>query len=179
MTALTKAIVGLLMLSFVVATCGGSNNTGAVSPTVKPTATPTLAPSVPAGQDVVGVGEGLTWDGEVTVWLLNAQVFVTDSDYFDPDAGNKFVSVLVEVEALVDGMSYSTFSFSVSDSQSFTYNGTFIGGKEPELGSSSVLLAGRKAKGWLTFEVPKGEYEFILIMNDYPNYGEWHFTVGD
>lgn len=114
----------------------------------------------------------------MTVSLLQAEVYTDYNEYFGPDAGTKYVSVLVEFAALKDDVSYNPLYWKVVDSQSYGYDYTFIG-KEPMLDSSNNLKAGRKAKGWLTFQVPATETTFYLALSDFTHDGEWQFTVGN
>jgi hypothetical protein len=171
-----KKQIGLLAVVFLVvglfiAGCGGSTGkaTDAPEATVKPT--PTAEPT----QEIAGVGYYIEWT-DVRVSLVEAGVYSDYNEYFAPDAGNKFVSVLVEYEALANGVSYNPFFWTLRDSQGFSYN-YYIFGKEPALDSSNELQAGRKVKGWLTFQVPVGETQFYLAMDDYTHSGEWQFTT--
>jgi hypothetical protein len=161
-------VAAFLIIGFFVAGCGGSSNTGNIE-TAEPTATPTPT------QQVAGVGYWLQWD-DMKVTLLEAKVYTDYNEYFGPDAGYKFVSVLVEFEALQDDVSYNPLYWKVVDSQSYGYDYYFMG-KEPMLDSSNSLKAGRKAKGWLTFQVPATETTFYLALSDFTHDGEWQFTV--
>jgi hypothetical protein len=163
--ALSVFAVALLLVG-----CGGSTGTAVDTPqaTQKPTATPT--------QEIAGVGYFIEWT-DVKISLLDANVYTDYNEYFGPDAGFKFVSVLVEYEALVDGVSYNPLYWKLVDSESYGYEYYFMG-QEPALDSSNALMAGRKAKGWLTFQVPEAETTFYLVLSDFIRDGEWQFTVG-
>lgn len=161
--------VVFLIVGFFIAGCGGS--TARVTDTPEATVKPTPEPT----QEVAGVGYYIEWS-DMRVTLLEAGVYRAENEYFAPDPGNKLVSVLVEYEALADGVSYNPFYWSLQDSQGFSYNYDIFG-KDPALDSSNDLRAGRKVKGWVTFEVPAGETQFYLVMDDYTHSGEWQFTT--
>jgi hypothetical protein len=161
-----------LVVGFIVTGCGASS--GAVIETPQATQDPTPAATPP--QEVAGVGYFIEWT-DVKVSLLEANVYTDYNEYFGPDEGFKFVSVLVEFEALADDVSYNPLYWKLVDSQSYGYDYYFMG-KEPMLDSSNALKSGRKAKGWLTFQVPKTETSFYLVLSDYTHDGEWQFTVG-
>ena len=169
-----KKQIGFLVAVFflvglVLAGCGGSTGTAVNTPqtTQEPTPTPT--------QEIAKVGYFIEWT-DMRVTLLEAVVYTDYNEYFGPDEGFKYVSVLVEYEALVDDVSYNPLYWKVVDSQSYGYDYYFMG-KEPALDSSNGLKAGRKAKGWLTFQVPVGETAFYLVLSDFTHDGEWQFTV--
>ncbi len=168
-----KKALSLFAVALLLAACGGSAGTAVNTPqaTQKPTATPTPT------QEIAGVGYYIEWT-DVKVSLLEASVYTDYNEYFGPDEGFKFVSVLVEYEALVDGVSYNPLYWKLVDSESYGYDYYFIG-KEPALDSSNALMAGRKAKGWLTFQVPEAETTFYLVLSDFTHDGEWTFTVAN
>ena len=157
------------LVGFVLAGCGGSAGTAVNTPqtTQEPTATPT--------PETAGIGYFIEWT-DMRVSLLEAVVYTDYNEYFGPDEGFKYVSVLVEYEALVDDVSYNPLYWKLVDSQSYGYDYYFMG-KEPALDSSNGLKAGRKAKGWLTFQVPVGETAFYLVLSDFTHDGEWQFAV--
>ena len=159
------------LVGFILAGCGGSTGTAVNTPqaTQKPTATPTPT------QEIAGVGYFIEWT-DMRVSLLEAIVYTDYNEYFGPDEGFKFVSVLVEYEALADDVSHNPFYWKLVDSESYGYDYYFMG-KEPALDSSDDLKAGRKAKGWLTFQVPEAETTFYLVLSDFTHEGEWQFTV--
>jgi hypothetical protein len=166
-----KKALSLFAVALLLAACGGSVGTADNTPqaTQKPAATPTPT------QEIAGVGYFIEWT-DMRVTLLEAIVYTDHSEYFGPDEGFKYVSVLVEYEALVDDVSYNPFYWKVVDSESYGYDYYFMG-KEPQLDSSNDLKAGRKAKGWLTFQVPEAETTFYLVLSDFTHDGEWTFTV--
>lgn len=169
-----KRQIGLLLavfliVGFLIAGCGGSAGVATNTPETTQQATPTPTP------EIAGVGYYIEWT-DMKVSLLEANVYTDYNEYFGPDEGFKFVSVLVEYEALVDGVSYNPLYWKLVDSESYGYDYYFMG-KEPALDSSNDLKAGRKAKGWLTFQVPEAETTFYLVLNDFGHDGEWQFTT--
>jgi len=102
-----KKQIGFLVAVFflvglVLAGCGGSTGTAVNSPqtTQEPTPTPT--------QEIAKVGYFIEWT-DMRVSLLEAIVYTDYNEYFGPDEGFKFVSVLVEYEALAADVSHNPF----------------------------------------------------------------------
>ena len=165
-----KKVLGLFAVAVLFAAC---SNGGAsiVTPTQEASEEPTSAPT----QSAATVGDQLVWD-DMKMTFEDAEGWPGLSDYFAPDPGNKYVTVLIVVEALVDGISYNTLYFTLTTDEGYSYTPS-IWSRDPDLGSSNELRAGRKAKGWVTFEVPKGESTFFLQLDDYSHIAEWKFTV--
>ena len=166
-----KKVLGLIAVALLLAACNSGGASIATS-TPETSEQPTVAPT-PA---VAALGDQLIWD-DMKMTFEDAETWAGISDYFAPDPGNKYVTVLITVEALVSGTSYNTLYFSLATDEGYTYTPS-IWSRDPDLGSSNELSAGRKAKGWVTFEVPKGDSTFFLRLDDYSHTGEWNFTVG-
>ena len=93
--------------------------------------------------------------------------------YLSPDAGYKYVAVLVQYESLqeeshiLDNVLYTYSNWVLKDSQGFPHNALY--GAEQGL-DSGLLPPGDKVKGWLVFEVPEGETVFSLQTAFYYGY---------
>lgn len=89
-------------------------------------------------------------------------------EFFEPKAGNRWVTIEVTQEALGKKVSGSSFDFSVQDKDGFIYDFTF-GGKEPEF-TMMDLGPGQRQRGFITFEVPeKAELVAIWVDADWPD----------
>jgi len=73
--------------------------------------------------------------------------------YLRPKKGNIRVGVKVLIESTDEDVRVSPFSAKVADAEGYAYNNTSLGCK-PAL-KSVTLSSGEKARGWLSFEVPK------------------------
>jgi hypothetical protein len=122
------------------------------------------APSAPAANGDYGVGDRIQLGNEeyITVTEVNLAVDTT-GELFQPDAGNKFVAALVEIEGInPDGATYNPFFFKLRDDQGFEYNFSPFG-MEPQLQSSNDLAPGETVRGWVNFEVPETATTLVLI----------------
>ena len=117
-------------------------------------------------------------DGKDAVKITISDVKVVDSykgtSYTDKPqtAGNMFVQAKVTYEALTDGVSYNPFDWQVFCAGEAVQNYTIlISGPKPAL-SSGDLPNGRKASGYVVYEVaPKGEVRMSYkgsSLNDAP-----------
>jgi hypothetical protein len=95
--------------------------------------------------------------------VIQVDANVKASGLVKPQAGKKWVAALVEIEGInPNGATYNPFFFKVRDAEGFEYNFTPFG-KEPQLQSSNDLQPGKKVKGWVNFEVPKGGKAVVLV----------------
>ena len=87
-------------------------------------------------------------------------------DSFYPETGMKFVAVEVLVTNISkEPVDYnSLFDFKISDDNSYEYDICMFGAKEPSLKAGNIN-AGRKIRGWLTFEVKKEAKEFEIVYS--------------
>lgn len=93
-------------------------------------------------------------------------VMLCDEGLTRPADANRYVALLVLYRATQDGASYNPFNWSMVDLDGFAYDQTFFGEK-PALSSSNDLPSGRKAQGWITFEVPKAVHELEVIESQF------------
>lgn len=122
------------------------------SPTPEPTesAPPLFQPGEPAlvtqgGEDYL----------EITVSKVSEKKRYGSGYTVDtPDRGNVYIEAFVTYRALADGATYNPFDWQVFCNETAIDGFTFLlSGPEPELGSGT-LPKGRKASGWLVYEVP-------------------------
>lgn len=60
------------------------------------------------------------------------------------------------------------------DLDGFQHQTVYAGGKEPALSRSNDLPAGRKAQGWVTFEVPKDVPPLEIVESQFgTDYRRW------
>lgn len=123
---------------------------------------PAASPAV-YGADLPGVGVTLARE-DATVTLVAIESSPVDAYGERPKVkGNRFLSIRVLYQANTDGVSYNPFYWSLVDLDGFSYDQPFVGGMEPKLEGSNDLPAGRKAQGWITFEVPKNVRTFEVV----------------
>jgi hypothetical protein len=125
-------------------------------PTPRPTPTPEPTPSLYKPGDVIEVtSNGDPW-ANITISKVH-QVRKYDGAYnFDdvPTKGNVYLETFVAYEALDDGVNYGSFDWQVFADGTAVDSYTFVSnGPEPTLGSGS-LPKGRKASGYIVYEVP-------------------------
>ncbi|MBN1618471.1 DUF4352 domain-containing protein [Candidatus Dojkabacteria bacterium] len=92
--------------------------------------------------------------------------YVETDEYLQPDAGNKCVAFEVEIENSTSGdsLSYSDYDFTLYDSDGYSYDSSWLCTKEPSLGTGEIN-AGKKVKGWVTFEVLEESEGFSVQYN--------------
>lgn len=143
----------------------GCTSLVAVGPTALPpgsTATPTDAatPAPSPGRFEPGATITLTKDSApwATVVISKVKVVPTYKGTYNSDtpaAGNVYIQAFVTYTALIDGVTYASFDWQVFADAVAVDNFTFtINGPKPTLGTGS-LPKGRKAEGWVVYEVPK------------------------
>jgi hypothetical protein len=125
--------------------------------------TSTVAPTGPVtykiGQTATSDRDGQKVNITVSDVAVAATYTGTDGYVDKPQvAGNVFISAKITYEALTDGVTYSTADWAVfNDGVAVTGYTIVLGGPKPLLGSGS-LTTGRKAIGYVIYEVPpKGE----------------------
>ncbi len=132
-----------------------------------PTASATSSEPSPANAYIVG--DRVKIGDEEFFGVSEVDLAVPGTDFFKPDAGNKWIAVLAEIEGInPDGAAYNPFFFKVRDEQGFEYNYSAFG-KEPQLKSSNDLPPGQVVKGWVTFEVPESAQTFALVYTVFFN----------
>jgi len=149
-----------------------------------PTATadmPTPTPA-PAGPTTYAIGDTVTvteygedW-AKITISDVEVvESYKSDYDYVEKPQveGYVFIQAKVTYEALQDGVTYNPFDWQVYCAGEAMDNYSFVAyGPQPDL-SSGTLPNGRKASGYVVYEVPKvGEvrmsYSGNIFLNDSP-----------
>lgn len=159
--------------------------TVAPQPTVTPSPTavsaPSDAPSASPAGDVTGTaGEKITVGDYQYITMLDAEYSTEGyTEFFKPDEGNAIYAFELEFEGLdPSGSSYNPLYFDL-DVAGVEYHTSFLGGKEPTLGSGE-LQPGATASGWISFNAPLADeitlkYEPVLGLAG--NAVEWLVTV--
>jgi hypothetical protein len=117
----------------------------------------------PAPKSVTGtVGNAMQLTGG-TVTIVSVDLnFVSTNEFAQPKAGNRFVVVEVLYEnSGSDKITYNPFDWKLSDTSGFSYDQSYVGGREPSLHSGD-LQPGEKARGFITFEVPQSAGGLVL-----------------
>ncbi len=140
-----------------------------------PTASPT-----PAGPKTYQVGDTVTVTENGSEWakitISDVKVVGSYKGKYSNDtpkiAGNVFIQAKVAYEALVDGVDYNPFDWQVFCAGEAVQNYSFVlYGPQPGL-SSGTLPSGRKASGYVVYEVPaKGEVRMSYKGNAFSNSG--------
>lgn len=127
------------------------------------------------GADLPGVGVALSRD-DATVTLVEVDWDAGKATKTKPDdKANRYVALRVLYQGTAPGASYNPFYWSVVDLDGFAWGQTFIG-KDPTLQSSNDLPVGRKAQGWVTFEVPKAVHSLEVVESRPDGYLRWLVT---
>lgn len=95
----------------------------------------------------------------VNEFLDNVQ---SEQEFIDPGQGKKFVSVDVSVGFKGNGSQYiGIYDFILQGEDEYTYTPSIFEVKSPEFHGAD-LSRGETVRGWLTFEVPEDQDEFVL-----------------
>ncbi len=127
-----------------------------LDPATPPAASAEYGTDLP-GPGVLQVGES----ADITLVKVDWKPTV---EYGEPAPGNRFVAIDVLYKATVDGASYNPYDWSMVDFDGFNYDRT-SGARKPELAGSTTLPLGRKAQGWVTFEVPQDVHSFEVVAS--------------
>lgn len=132
---------------------------------------PTVAPSG-YGAELPGVGATQSReDADVTLVAVD---WNAKADFLKPDKGNRYVAIRVLYLGTQDGGSYNPLNWTAVDLDGFQHQTLIAGGKDPALASSNDLPAGRKAQGWVTFEVPKDVHSLEIVESQFgTDYLRW------
>lgn len=160
----------VLVLAVVIAGCSNlavasgpaaTNRPSAAGPasTERLTSPPSAAPvtdNLYRAGDTVTILEGEEPWAEVTVDKVKQRSKYAGEYYDDePAAGNVYVEMFVAYHALAENVSYASYDWDLYIDDIASDDSTFVlNGPEPDLGSGQ-LPKGRKAQGWLVYEIPK------------------------
>jgi hypothetical protein len=116
-----------------------------------------------AGQDVTGVvGQGVTLDGEQVHTVVQVQRWY-GGGYWLPPAGKAVVTVLIKIDGL-QKTSYNALYYSVTTPGGPSIGHSYLGSRDPSLGSSNDLMAGQSAQGWMSFVVPTTQINALTLV---------------
>jgi hypothetical protein len=144
------------------------------APTADPTAAPADGPKISKPGDVIVVSNnGSDW-AKVTISKVKAVSSYKAQYYTDKpkQKGDVFIQAYVTYEALANGVDYNPFDWEVFANGTAVDNMTLVmNGPKPALGSG-ILPKGRKASGWVVYEVPgKGEVLMSYSNNMFTDSG--------
>lgn len=159
------AIVIIIIIAVAVGTANSTPTTGAPAsqaasqPAASKPAAPQSAPSEPASSQATEPEEQtipvtIEFEGQ------DGKGKVTINDYAWSKKGftapeNTYLAIDVTVEGVEGKVSYNPLYFTVQDADAREYNITIGGSKEPSL-QSGDLAPGKKARGWVEFDLPQG-----------------------
>ncbi len=132
------------------------------SPTAKATPTPTAAPTA---------AKGTASNSKISVAASNRGVYVSDNQFIQPKAGNKYVQIYVTVT----NVNYPSetignqFYFKLFDSKNEGHSPTTASFGEGGLESISNSNPGQKTAGTLVFEISQSANPVYLTYDDYEN----------
>lgn len=146
---------------------------GAAFPTIRPTlrpgatSRPTLAPA--AGEYMARIGEGVPIvDGDGadlgTVTVTDSGRYTKVGQYLEADAGVVWIGAKIRYDAVAN-YDYNLFDWVAHDGEGNQYQPSGVA-RSPELGAGT-LAAGRRAEGWVSFEVPR---DVTQLWADYTTY---------
>jgi hypothetical protein len=128
------------------------------------TTDPNVVPDIDRPEEIPDgeVGDTQVRD-DLEITLVRADWRPDLSDvFFKPKGGNKYVSVLVEYNALEDGATYNIIFWDAEDTEGNRYEATVLGPITPDLKVGS-LAQGEGVRGWVTFEVPRDVNDLRVI----------------
>ncbi len=90
---------------------------------------------------------------DVQISLSEVKNYTSSNQYIKPDDGYRFLAIMVNVENTSEGpASYNSWYFSLKNEDGVEYDSGYAD-IEPDL-NSGTLQPGKKAKGYIVFEVP-------------------------
>jgi len=84
-----------------------------------------------------------------------------------PETGNKFIAIKLEVESRVDNFEDFNSSYARLQDKDGNIYFRILAGKEPWLPAQHELVKGSIVTGWITFEVPDSVHELWLIYQSF------------
>jgi hypothetical protein len=160
----TVALIGCSGAAEPAVTSGGSpgvasQGAGEESPGMTP-GPEAASPEASGATNVYKIGEPIDVTGDfvssdVRVTVDQVKRAAKYGPYSKPAKGNSYLAVKYTYQALEDGASYNPFDWQVFVDDTAVNNfAVVMDGPKPEL-SSGTLPKGRKASGWVVYEVPK------------------------
>ncbi len=140
-------------------------------PTTQAPTTTTMAPTtVPRPTEHV-IGDKVTYEGGASIQIISYEQGV-DGGYFDPEPGNEYAIVDVEVCAGSSEISYNEMALAAIMADNRRYSDSFGGARDPGLGSGDLSAGSGCVRGWATLEVPVGQRPVSILWS----YGDFEDT---
>lgn len=136
----------------------GASDVPTATPTDEPQ--PTVEPNPTPTEYGLGQPISVNGDNDEPALVISVSRFSQHASYGSgylvshPDPSNVYIQVWVEYRALQDGATYNPLDWQVYVDDTAQSNFSFILSEPKPALSSGSLAAGRKAAGWLTYEVP-------------------------
>ena len=153
-----RILLSILVLTLAALACGAP----AISPSGQISSNTAAAPTPTPAPRTAVVGETVSQKGYVMTVLA-----VEPADRYGNRTsaeGRHFVAVevLFESEA-ASGVHVNPIFLQVKDSDGYEYPPVLLG-RQPYVGVQRDLPPGEKLRGWVTFEVPTGAHDLVLIF---------------
>lgn len=102
--------------------------------------------------------------GDYVLVVNEAKPCSSSNQFMQPKSGNKFITVDITQENQgIDPRDYNLWDYKLQDSQDFTYQTAMATCREPGF-SAGTLQKGQKTRGFITFEILKGNTATKLIF---------------
>ena len=167
--ALPLLFIGALVLSATTGCTDSTNPTATptaqkatASPTAKATSTPTAAPTA---------AKGTASNSKISVAASNRGIYVSDNQFIQPKAGNKYVQIYVTVTNVnYPGKTIGNqFYFKLFDSKNEGHDPTTASFGEGGLKSIDTSNPGQKTAGTLVFEISQSANPVYITYDDFEN----------
>jgi hypothetical protein len=135
--------------------------TSQASPTAAPTATP-AATTTPSGQ-------GTASDNDFSLTARNQGIYTESNQFEQPSAGDKYVSIYVELtnKNAQNAMMGNPFSFTLFDNQNIGHQAaTASFGAPNNLQTVTNSKPGDKTAGVIVFEMPAGNTPMKIVYSE-------------
>jgi hypothetical protein len=148
------------------------------SPTAAPTATP-AASATPAATATPS-GQGTASDNDFSLTAKNQGTYLDSNQFEQPSAGDKYVSIYVEVtnKNAQNAMMGNQFQFTLFDNQNIGHQAaTASFGAPNSLQSLDNSKPGDKTAGVIVFEMPAGNTPMKIVYDEQTSLSSGSLTV--
>ena len=139
--------------------------TSQASPTAAPTATPTATPAATTTPS----GQGTASDNDFSLTARNQGTYTESNQFVQPSAGDKYVSIYVELtnKNAQNAMMGNPFSFTLFDNQNIGHQAaTASFGAPNNLQTVTNSKPGDKTAGVIVFELPAGNTPVKIVYSE-------------
>jgi hypothetical protein len=139
--------------------------TSQASPTAAPTATPTATPAATTTPS----GQGTASDNDFSLTARNQGTYTESNQFEQPSAGDKYVSIYVELtnKNAQNAMMGNPFSFTLFDNQNIGHQAaTASFGAPNNLQTVTNSKPGDKTAGVIVFELPAGNTPVKIVYSE-------------